>query len=257
MDVLYCTDIIHSVNGVSFKGISHAKALQILKQCGGSGNNNKNIDNNNNNNKLAKFVILRHKSKTEDVVRNLTNYSAGSHGNTPTRAGTDPSKSGQIKKTHKQLKQRKASDALPGTIANELKSHLVRPTLHRRTTENSSLNSIPTLSPSLSSSLPQNQELAQKQSRLLTVPTAQRSDDDDSSNYSSDPGTPKSIHLPKCFAVNERSTVGAFLITKEKSFKSLGLDVMVDELGLCHVTDVSRHGMFADDKRIRYENSLM
>lgn len=185
--------------------------------------------------------------------------STGSHGNNVVSATIASSKSGRTKKTQKQLKQPKATDALPGTIANELKSHLVRPTLHRRTTENSSLNSIPTLSPSLSSSAPQNQELSQKQSSLLlTVPAAatQWSEGDDSSNYSSDPGTPKSADLPKCYAVNERTTVGAFLITKEKSFKSLGLDVMVDELGLCHVTDVSKHGMFAGDKCIRYETSL-
>lgn len=85
----------------------------------------------------------------------------------------------------------------------------------------------------------------------LAVPVVHNGGDADgeSSDNSSNPNTPSV--LPKCYAVNERSNVGAFMLKKEKTFKALGIDVMIDELGLCHVTDILPHGMFCDDDRIR------
>ena len=209
-------------------------------------------------------MVLRSKHKTEEKERGpITNSKSRSKSSKHISTSESATSTSHSKN---KLKPPKAGDALPGTIAKELKSHLVRPTLHRRTTENSSLNSIPTLvspsSPSLNAKEPSSgrdnptkayhHNLQQSQNNLFVPTNRYNNDDDDSnSNVSSDPSTPPAALLPKCYAVNERSNVGAFSITKEKTFKSLGIDVMVDEMGMCHVTDVSKYGMFADDNRIR------
>ena len=204
-------DAIFSVNGISFKHINHAQALQILKQC----------------EHLVKFVILREK----DTVTETTNEHMTSQRSTEKKF---------------KLKSPKTNDALPGTIVNELKSHLIRPTLHRRTTENSSLVSIPKLQDSTNKTSPVLNQRKASVKKSLAVPNRS---DEDSSSLSSNPNTPST--LPKCYAVNERTNMGAFMIKKEKTYKALGLDVMMDELGLCHVTEISKHGMFANDLRIR------
>lgn len=214
---LFCGDCIYSVNGIAFKNINHAQALQILKQC----------------RTQAKFVLLRSKSWQMEDEEELA----------PTqqrrKSNKFDSKAKMSTKSH--------NETLPGTIANDDKSHLIRPTMHRRTTESSSMVSIPRIADGLSSSSP----LATTMS--LAVPI-QNDGDGESSDNSSNPNTP-SI-LPKCHAVNRRSNVGAFMLRKEKTFKTLGIDVMIDEFGLCHVTDILPHGMFAGDDRIRYQKHV-
>eukprot|EP00111_Clytia_hemisphaerica_P000659 TCONS_00001945-protein len=217
VDLLLRNDAIFSVNGISFKHINHAQALQILKQC----------------EHLVKLVILREKDTTAETKNDHV---------TPPR---------HIEKKVR-LKSPKTNDALPGTIVNELKSHLIRPTLHRRTTENSSLVSIPQLTGNGHKSSPVLNQRKASVKKNLAVPNRS---DEDSSSLSSNPNTPSS--LPKCYAVNERTNVGAFMVKKEKTYKVLGLDVMMDELGLCHVTEISKHGMFANDNRIRVGDNLL
>lgn len=221
------------MNGISLNGISHPQALQILKQCSTH----------------AKIVLFRPKSKDQELLSEI-HSSEESHRRQSSASSSPPSSFQQ---------KQKQQNPLPGTT---------RPTLHRRTTANSSLLSIPILnpddneeSPSSSGSRRDSSSDISKQetptttnrNRLsfsrhsLSIPS--RSDGDESSGDSSNPATP--APLPKVHAVNKRSSVGAFVIEYEKLFKGLGVEVMMDELGVCYITDISPRGVIGNDDRIR------
>lgn len=217
---IFKDDCIYSVNGISLNGISHPQALQILKQCSTN----------------AKIVLFRDKSKDNKLLEEVVSTTAAR----VKLPSTFPHKQGQ-------------SDPLPGTIANEIKYGQVRPTLHRRTTNNSSLINIPVLNGDDNNSKESSPAISKRNrqsshTRSLSVPA--RSDGDESSgDNSSNPGTP--APLPKIHAVNKRSNVGAFVIEYEKFFKGLGVDVMMDELGVCYITNILQTGVIGNDDRIR------
>ncbi|XP_065669712.1 uncharacterized protein LOC100198221 isoform X2 [Hydra vulgaris] len=64
-------------------------------------------------------------------------------------------------------------------------------------------------------------------------------------------------NLPECISVNSRPTAGPFLIECNKTFKCLGLDVMVDENGDCVITNINPAGILAKNDLIRTNDHLI
>lgn len=145
-------------------------------------------------------------------------------------------------------------DTLPGTMINETKHKQVRPTLHRRTTDNSSLLCIPILNDqTIEQSIVTEKNTGTDSSRhSLTIPSKNAAEE--SSDNSSNPPSP--AILPTLHAINKRSSSGAFLIEYEKLFKGLGLEVMIDELGVCYITEISSRGIIGEDDRVRYNQLI-
>ena len=57
--------------------------------------------------------------------------------------------------------------------------------------------------------------------------------------------------IPQCISTNKRTQLGPFMIEHDKKNKLLGIDVMMDQLGQCIITDILPNGSVVNDKRIR------
>lgn len=210
---------------------THPQALQALKHCG----------------KLAKLVIFRKKTTESELQRTPHNSHVSSNIKT---------------NTSKQ-------NGIPGCIANEAVTP-VRPPYRRRITAGSTISngSIPLLKDDdgesdvvkrdddgfsdvknpLLSDVKLRRKTNNKNSQV-TIPTF---DDDNESVISVNPSNNVSTNLPKCVAVNKRSSLGPFMIEYDKVYKGLGIDVMLDEVGECYITDVMSNSLVGADNRIRY-----
>ena len=188
-------------------GISHPQALQILKQCGSN----------------AKLILFREKSKDNEILEQLP----------PNMEAQNMSR----ETTHR-------CNALPGSIGTDSRQVVTRPPFRRKVTSGSGFSglSIPQLEDEHTATS-YDINLMQEQDKSLNnqLNIHPRSDDESerSSNRSIAAVTPKYI------AVNERTDAGPFMIEIEKMFKSLGLQVMMDEVGECYISDISPNGLVA------------
>ncbi|XP_057312671.1 uncharacterized protein LOC130654151 isoform X2 [Hydractinia symbiolongicarpus] len=229
-------DCIYSLNGIIMSNMTHPQALQALKHCG----------------KLAKLVIFRKKTTENELQRTPHNRHVSSN------VKTSPSK----------------QNGIPGCIANEAVTP-VRPPYRRRITADSTISngSIPLLKDDdgesdvvkrdddgfsdVKNPLLSDVKLSRKtnnKNSQVTIPTF---DDDNDSVISANPSNNVSKNLPKCVAVNKRSSLGAFMIEYDKVYKGLGIDVMLDEVGECYITGVMSNGLVGADNRIRTGDILV